>query len=67
MTRPVFTARAALRPAGAPEHLDVQVDRPQIRADGRDVAQLEIILRNARGTKAGEGSSQKRSTEYNGY
>ena len=42
-------ARAVLRPAGAPARLDVQADRTQLPADGREVVQLEIALRDARG------------------
>lgn len=42
-------ARQTLRRAGAPVVLDVTVDRTSLRADGRDVAQLEITLRDADG------------------
>ena len=43
-------ARASVRHANRPEKLCVRADRLQLRADGRDVAQLEIELRDAQDT-----------------
>lgn len=42
-------ARVTLRRAGRPAQLEVRADRLSVRADGRDVVQLEIALRDAQG------------------
>lgn len=42
-------ARCQLRPAGEPASLEVKCDRHELMADGRDVAQIEIILRDSDG------------------
>lgn len=45
----VEVSRATLRPAGRPAALFVQLDREELKADGRDVVQVEISLIDAQG------------------
>ena len=42
--------RRTLRPVGEPTALEVRADRNALHADGRDVVQVEILLRDAEGS-----------------
>ncbi len=59
-------ARVELKPIGAPHHLRVGADKTALRADGRDVLQLEIALVDDSGTVVPDQDAQVRVTVEGG-